>query len=250
MCKNMKKLIIAVIIYLSISPSINAQEYDQVGLVSRFGISVGVFPVWVFPDLGPINNEISKMGLNNLSSNVFTLGGGGYAYIMLVDNLRLGGIGFGGSTSEKKLVNGFDKEVEYSYGLGGLTVEYTLPTNVNRFAFSVGAIIGAGSAEIDIYQNKRELPWDVVWNEVQQNGKATENINRKLKNSFFTFAPTLNVDIAVTRFMALRLGGGYIYTFNKDWKADNDIDVKGVPSGLNSDTFFIQAGLLFGFFTF
>ncbi|MCK9280253.1 MAG: hypothetical protein M0P71_06515 [Melioribacteraceae bacterium] len=246
----MKKILIVVIIYFAISTHINAQEYDQVGLVSRFGISAGVFPVWVFPDLGPINNEISKMGLNNLSSSVFTLGGGGYAYIMLIDNLRLGGLGFGGSTSEKKIVNGFHKEVEYSYGIGGLTVEYTLPINISRFAISVGAIIGAGSAEIDIYQNKSNLPWDVVWNDVQQQGKTTDNINRKLKNSFFTFAPTLNVDIAITRFMAIRLGGGYIYTLNRDWKVDNDIDLKGVPSGLNSDTFFIQTGLLFGFFTF
>ncbi|NMB81484.1 MAG: hypothetical protein GYA14_06665, partial [Ignavibacteria bacterium] len=101
----MKKILAILLLIVLIKPSF-AQEGEDVGWVARFGLAGGFNPSFVFPNLDPLNIEVRKMGLKELSSSgMFLWGGGGYAYIMLIDNLRLGGIGIGGSTNSKGLVN-------------------------------------------------------------------------------------------------------------------------------------------------
>ncbi len=220
-----------------------AQSEEEIGLVSRFGIAGGISPVILFPNLNSINKELAGIGMDQFSTSVmFNFGGSGYAYIMLVDNLRVGGIGFGGTISRSKDINGSSNEVNYNYGIGGITIEYTLPF-IKKIAVSVGTIVGAGSSSIEIFKNKAGFTWNNVWGET-----TTQNISEKIKNSFFTLAPTLNFDYPATRFMAIRLGIGYVYSFNDEWKANNSQSILGVPSDLNSKSFFIQTGVYFGFF--
>lgn len=238
----MKKIFFSILLFVTFC-SVKAQNAEEVGLVSRFGIAGGFSPVIVFPNLTPINNELQQLGISEFStSGMLNFGGSGYAYIMLVDNLRIGGIGFGGTISRSKIINGLSNEINYNYGVGGLTIEYSLPF-INKVAVSIGTIIGAGSSSIEVYKNKSDFSWDGVWGET-----STQNISRKMSNTFFTIAPTLNADFPVTRFMALRLGIGYVYSFNDRWKADNDQSLTNVPSDLNSKSFFIQTGIYFGFF--
>ncbi|MFA3784102.1 hypothetical protein ABRY23_13665 [Melioribacteraceae bacterium 4301-Me] len=238
----MKRVFFAILLY-SFFSSLQAQNDEEVGLVSRFGIAGGFTPIIVFPNLSPINDELNKLGIDEFStSGMLNFGGSGYAYIMLIDNLRIGGIGFGGTLSRSKIINGYSNEINYNYGIGGLTIEYSLPF-INKIAVSVGTIIGAGSSSIEIYRNKSNFSWDDIWKE-----NTTQNINRKLSNTFFTIAPMINADFPITRFMAVRLGVGYAYSFNDNWKADNDQSLIGVPADLNSKSFFIQTGIYFGFF--
>ncbi|MCW9098471.1 MAG: hypothetical protein OQJ93_13885, partial [Ignavibacteriaceae bacterium] len=78
----------------------------------------------------------------------------------------------------------------------------------------------------------------------------SENFNKKLKNSFWMFTPTINLDYPLYRFVTIRLGVGYQLAFADDWTADNDQPVSGIPSDLNSNSFFIQSGIFVGFFSF
>jgi hypothetical protein len=64
------------------------------------------------------------------------------------------------------------------------------------------------------------------------------------------FTPTLNLDVPINRFILIRLGAGYQISFNDDWTADNDKELRGVPSDLNANTFFVQSGIFIGFFSF
>jgi hypothetical protein len=77
-----------------------------------------------------------------------------------------------------------------------------------------------------------------------------DDINYKISNTFFTVVPTLNLDVPINRFVALRFGGGYIFNFNDTWKVNNDKNISGVYSQLTSNNFFIQTGIYFGFFAF
>ncbi len=247
---KMKKILFVALIFLS-SNSFFAQEGEDVGWVARFGLAGGFNPSFVFPNLNPINTEVRKMGLSEISSSsLFLWGGGGYAYIMLIDNLRLGGIGISGSTGSEGMVNGYNREVNYNYSLGGLTVEYTLPF-IKHMAFSVGAIIGAGSQSIEIYQNKNDYTWGSIWGKVNTGGILMhDDVNYEISNTFFTIVPTLNLDVPINRFVALRLGGGYIFNFNDSWKVNNNRNISGVFKELTSNNFFIQTGIYFGFFGF
>lgn len=246
----MKKLLFTLLFFVSVQISFS-QEGEDVGWVARFGLAGGFNPSFVFPNLDPVNAEVRKMGLGELSgSGMFLWGGGGYAYIMLIDNLRLGGIGIGGSTSSKGIVNGYNREVNYNFGLGGVTVEYTLPF-IQHVALSVGAIVGAGSQSIEIYQNKNDYTWSSIWGKVNSSGILMhDDVNYEISNTFFTIVPTLNLDVPINRFVALRLGGGYIFNFNDSWKVNNDRNISGVFNELTSNNFFIQTGVYFGFFAF
>jgi hypothetical protein len=64
------------------------------------------------------------------------------------------------------------------------------------------------------------------------------------------FTPTVNLDFPLNRFILIRLGVGYQLAFNDDWTADNEQELKNVPSDLNANAFFIQSGLFIGFFSF
>ena len=215
-----------------------------------FGGGGGYTPGWYFPNLESLNKELTSIGVPKLSeSGFYSSGGAGFIYIGFVDYLRIGGMGFGGSASETSArdANGFTKEIIYNLTGGGVTVEYSLPF-IRNIAVSTGFIFGAGSMRIDVNNNNGNFSWDDIWNETQKH--TTQNINRSISNSFFIFAPTLNVDIPLYRFVSFRIGAGYQITFGGDWKVDNDKDISNVPSDLNGNTFFLQSGIFIGFFSF
>lgn len=240
----MKKVIVLIVLIVAFSTQ--AQSISQVGWVAKFGVAGGFSTVYVMPELVPLDSYLEGFGLSKMSDKgVLTWGGGGYAYIMVVPNLRIGGMGFGGSISENATINGINKEAVYSIGGGGLTIEYTLPF-IKKAAVSIGAMIGGGSAELELYQNKGLADWNDVWTDIA-NAKLNSH---KLTNEFFTISPTLNLDIPITRFMAFRLGAGYLLSFSNEWTVDNGITLSTVPENLNSSSFFIQTGLYFGFFAF
>ena len=71
-----------------------------------------------------------------------------------------------------------------------------------------------------------------------------------MSNAFFTITPTLNIDIPITRFIAFRIGGGYVLTLGDSWKIENGQELLNVPSQLSGNSFYIQTGIFFGFFAF
>ncbi len=206
--------------------------------------------MWLFPDFDELNSMMPGFGVDDLpSSGIFGLGGGGYAYIMLIDNLRIGGTGFSSSVERNAVVDGFNKKIVYSQGAGAFTAEYTLPF-VKGVAVSLGAMIGGGSQSIQVFKNKGNFDWNTVWSELSESDSKSENISRELSNSYFMISPTLNVDIPLNRFIALRIGGGYLISLGDNWEMENGQILENVPSSIKTNTFFIQTGIFFGFFAF
>ncbi len=207
-----------------------------------FGGGIGYVPAWYIPNIDPINVQLNEIGMSELSSSGFYSSGiAGYLYVGFVKNLRIGGMGYGGSVS----TSDENREVIYSLGGGGLTVEYTLPF-IKDIGVSVGAAIGTGSLELEIYRNSGDFTWEGTWDP----NVPSEGYNRKLENSFWMISPTVNLDYPIYRFVSLRLGVGYQIAFADEWTADNDQAVSGIPSDLNSNSFFIQSGIFIGFFSF
>lgn len=215
---------------------------------SPFALGGGYTPGWYAPKMDVLNTELKNFGAGELSTSGFYVSGGaGFVYLpFVVPNLRIGGMGFGGSTSESTVINGISKEVKYSLSGGGLTVEYTLPF-VRDLGISVGAIIGVGSLEIELNKNSGSFNWGVSLSELNT---SSTDVSRRFTNSYWIFSPTLNIDVSVYRFVAFRLGAGYQFTFGNDWEADNGQSLSGVPSDINGKSFFIQSGIFIGFFSF
>ncbi len=237
-----KKILIA---SLFLTTSFN---YGQSGQFfdAPFGGGIGYVPAWYIPNVDPINNQLNQIGMPELSTSGFYSSGiAGYLYVGFVKNLRIGGMGYGGSIS----TSDENREVIYSLGGGGLTIEYTLPF-IKNLGVSLGASIGAGNLELDIYRNSGSFSWEGTWEILSDPNVTSESYYRKLQNSYWMFSPTINLDYPIYRFVSLRLGAGYQITFADDWTADNDQSVSGIPSDLNGNSFFIQSGIFIGFFSF
>ena len=238
------KLVLTV--FLIVTPVIISQQGTYFD--APFGGGIGYVPSWYIPDLAPINAELQLSGMPELSTSGFYSSGiGGFIYIGFVKYLRVGGMGYSGSISEIQQENMVNREVVYSLGGGGLTVEYTLPF-VKDLGISVGAVIGGGNLEIELYRNTGSFNWQGLWEEF--NNPTADNSHSTITNSFWMFSPTINIDFPLYRFVIIRIGGGYQFTFNDDWTADNNQALSDVPSDLNSNAFFIQSGIFIGFFSF
>ena len=205
-------------------------------------------PAWYILNLAPVNIELKSIGMPELStSGFYSSGGAGFIYLGFIKFLRVGGMGYGGSVTSTQTVDGVNREVVYSLGGGGITIEYTIPI-IKDIALSIGAIIGAGTLKIQLYKNSGNFTWQGTWEEFASD--ESTSFSRTLENSYWMFTPTVNLDFPLNRFILIRLGVGYQLAFNDDWTADNEQELKNVPSDLNANAFFIQSGLFIGFFSF
>jgi hypothetical protein len=224
---------------LNIQTSAQTNKYFDAPFGGGGGFVVG----WSLPNVDPINLKLKEIGIPELStSGVFTTGGSGFIYIGVIKNLRVGGMGYGGTISSSSTTNGINNEAIYSLGGGGLTVEYTLPF-IKNIGVSIGAILGGGSMSLELYSNDGNFSWEGILDN-------PSNISRTIDNSFWIFTPALNADFPVYRFVSLRAGIGYQFTFAGDWEAENGQSISGIPSDLSADGFFIQVGIFAGFFSF
>lgn len=244
----MKKLIIFFVFTALITSRVLSQDFSR--LSSKFGGGGGFIGVWIIPNVETLNEKLPSLGIDKLSkTGFFGTGGAGFISLWFVDNFRIGGIGFGGSTSESAMKDGFKNEIVYSYSGGGFTIEYILPT-FQGAAIAVGAAIGAGEANVELFRNKDDYEWNNIWNNLSDPSINDQNSYHKLNSVFFSITPMLNVDIPLNRFVAFRIGGGYTLPIGGKWTIDNDRTIANVPSKFSKDAFYIQMGLFLGYFAF
>jgi hypothetical protein len=240
----MKKCLILFSIFII---SFEGYTQTQQFFDSPFGGGGGFTPGWTFVNVSSLNNELSSINMPQVAKNgIFTTGGGGFIYIGFVPGLRVGGMGYGGSTTNSSNITTvnrqtYNTETLYSIGGGGMTIEYTLPF-IKSFGVSPGLIIGGGNITVELYQNTINNGWDGIGSSL--------GLHNTLKNNFWLIAPTVNVEIPFYRFLCFRIGAGYNFTLGEKWTYNNDQSLNGVPSDFNGKNFFIQTGIFIGFFSF
>lgn len=249
----MKKFYFLIALFIITAHNIMPQDspfYD-----APFGGGGGYTGGWIMPNVDGINVQLKNFDVPSLpSSGLYTSGGAGFIYLGFIRNLRVGGMGFSGSRTTSAIFypiyagpspypyTNYNREAVYSISGGGLTLEYTLPF-VKDFGVSVGAVIGRGSLNIQLYSNMGTITWDNYWN-------AAPGSSSSLKNSFWLFTPTLNVDVPAYHLLSFRIGAGYQYTFGSSWTYDNNKDITNAPSDINGNSFYIQAGIFVGLFSY
>jgi hypothetical protein len=242
----MKKILLVTIVFLFLTFFNFAQEssfYD-----APFGGGVGFTPFWFVPNVSSLNSQLSIFNYPQVkTSGFYSSGFDGFIYLGLVKNLRIGGIAFGGSSSNKTNGPGYQKETIFSINGGGFTVEYTFPF-IKVFALSIGTILGGGSIQVNLFKNSGAAEWSEVLSDASN--PFSNLVNRTLKESYWILSPTLNADIPAYRMVSFRLGVGYQFTFWNKWSYDNSIDLYNVPAGIDGKSFFVQAGIFVGLFSF
>lgn len=219
----------------------------------KFGGALGITPVMLYPDYGPINEVLRTANAGELSSGpIVTVGGQIYGYILFVQNLRFGYQWGSGSKSTSLLVVGNPdtrREVELSARYSGFNVEYVIPV-ANRLDLTVGGLLGWGGIDLTMNRDNGSLKdWNQLWSGFGGQGSASE-FTRKMSGSFFIYYPSANLEYAVFRWLGVRAGVGYMGMSGGSWKLDDKYDIDNVPGSVSGKGVTINTGIFVGTFIF
>jgi opacity protein-like surface antigen len=218
----------------------------------KIGGAIGYTPGWLMMDVDALNATIVAAGGTPFDGGTMMLNGGqGYAYILLVQNLRLGGVGMSGtrSTSRIEEATNTHRDVELSVGYGGVTVEYTVPV-VPRLDLTVGTVLGAGGMSITMRRDQGGAKvWDDLWDEFGSTASPSE-YSRTMDGSFFTYQPSVTLEFALMRWLGVRAGVGYLGMAGGSWELDGAYDLAGVPDDISANGWMINAGIYLGTFIY
>lgn len=247
----MKRVLTVLLLLFLFVPGAMAQDDDDIelrpnrrarggGIVGGGG---GVTPAWHFLNTVELNGALGAKGLPQLDEQgLFLFGGQGYAYVMFVPNLRIGGIGYGGSTEARRDADGRYQSTRLDVGAGGVLLEYVIP--FGRFHIALGGMLGSGSYTLTLTQGDNTgKTWDGLF---PSSPTAAVDSRHSLKSSFFTWQPSLTLEYELHPFIVLGLTGGY-FGGSGEWELDENFPVSGMPD-FRFESPFLRLGLTFGVF--
>lgn len=213
------------------------------------GFSVGYFT----PNLDAFNTNIARPFVGeDVKNTVILYGGQGFIPFPWVENLRVGGMGYGGQTEiccqDYVASSGQDltRSLKYSLGYGGLMLDYALPLGIDQFNILAGVELGLGGVEIEAIQAANRTSFDI---ETDFNTPSV-NITHTYSSSFFMYKPRVIFEFAPTNFLMLDLSVGYQGTSMGTWKVDGDVGLGDTQklNDINGSGFIVHFGINVGFF--
>lgn len=211
------------------------------------GGGAGVVPMFLFLRLGDLNSSLAPGQLPALNgSGMFLMGGGGYFYTGFIRNLRIGGVGAGGSMQNASdvVMNGVTKTTKLSMSYGGVSLEYVIP--FGNFHVAVGGVLGGGSVTVTLTSNTSSIDWNEL---VKMFGDRTfTNLMRhQLSRGYFAYQPTVSLEYVPHPLISARLTGGWYGMSGGGWSLNEDTPVTSPPD-LKLGGGFIQLGIFVGAF--
>ena len=223
------------------------QEEEETASWGKMGGGGGFIPIYFVPSLKDINTDLTQVGMPDFGSRgMIMYGGGGFAYVNLVRNMRIGGMGAGGSIDLTSTAKGIKRESTVGVGLGGLTVEYVVPVHP-KVDLAFGATIGGGKLSLRLARHDDATKnWDQDLNELKD-AAVSHDIIKEYGAPFFFVRPTACVEVHLYSWLGLRLGGGYYVSAPGSWSS-NGFDAAGLPSSFKAKGLSLEAGLFIGSF--
>ena len=247
----MKRSLILLLALFVVTASSYSQEEPPIPPRRSKEVKVGAFggltPGWLFLDVNPINEVLeSAKGAPLKDSGVPLLGGAGAAYIMVLPNFRVGGMGMAGSIKSTSLdALGVRRDAQLNVGFGGVTLEYVIPV-VDRLDVAVGTLLGGGGIDLVLRQDQGGAStWNQQWSFFGSGGSVS-NMTRKIGGSYFVWIPSVNVEYALLGWVGLRLGASYVGMSAPSWKVDDNYELLGVPSKVSGKGFMLNGGIFVG----
>ncbi|TAL66825.1 MAG: hypothetical protein EPN82_17030 [Bacteroidetes bacterium] len=217
--------------------------------VPYFSIAGGFTGTFFFANFDELDKLIEKnfpsMGNERFSgSNIFMPGAEGFTAIGIIPNMRLSFFGTGGSKNIKVSDTASTRSIDYSVSFNGLSFDYAfVPTR--RLAVLVGANLGWGTLAIEYYKTTSNIDWTKFGEDVNPG-----NFMSRAEAGMWLIQPHLNIEFAVTPFIALRASAGYSYSLMGNWKFNQNTSLDNVPKNVNGSGLYAQFGLFIGLFNY
>ncbi len=221
-------------------------QMAKVGAVGGFTTS------FLFMDMGPINDFLNgaKMGRPFSNSPIFLDGGAGSAYIMIIKNLRVGGIGMGGSSTVSVLdpATGIRRDATIQAGYGAVSFEYVV-TLLQHLDFVGGVQLGTGG--IDIVVRKSDgapITWSGEQGLLGSDNSSAGTVTRTLSGKFYIWIPSVSLEYSFVGWAGVRVGASYLGMSSPSWKLDSNYDILNVPGAVSGKGWTVNLALLVGTF--
>ncbi|HOP49799.1 MAG TPA: hypothetical protein PK887_04160 [Ignavibacteriales bacterium] len=224
------------------------QNYFMVA--NRLTFGGGINFNFVNVNIDPINDALfNKFISKKLKSNMFGIGGEGFASLMIVPNLRIGGFGYSASQEDNRVIDinnqKYSQNVAVEYSNGGISIDYLLPF-IRSFGLIIGTNLAYGEYKVSINQNKSYF----LWNDIGNNQEDNNIINRQILCKFYTLSPNIKIEIPLNNFIMFRTAFEYNFSFKNEYKQDDNRTLYNVPDKFNGDSYNIVAGIYFGLFNY
>ena len=184
----------------------------------------GGFDVYMLPlNIDVVKTKLTGIELDPFDDQMFLTCGGGWGYVG--KNIRLGGVGFGGSVVSDGQTGEIAKEVTLRLGMGGLIIEKTFHP-FNSSEIYIGTMVGGGTATLDLVQWSGPVKWDELWGGYTADSVATPNsfydYQSELESNFFVLIPTIGIRYNIFRWCAIGANVGYVYSHmdQRGWKME------------------------------
>jgi hypothetical protein len=237
----MKKFVITIFALFFICNISFAQYFN------KFSIFGGPMIGWQIPKVSELNYKVQQLEIPEFSSGGYlTLGGGGYIDIPGVHGLRVGafGTGFTENKVSDATTSGTINTAKYSLHYAAISVEY-VQKFMKHFDFTLGGNVGVGTTKLELSTfDASKSTWSNT-----SDSYSTANTVDTYTTTTFTFNPQVGIGYNVTKYMYLKLNAGYMMTLRGDWKLNDVLVVKSVPSGIKADGYNFSLGLNFGLFS-
>jgi hypothetical protein len=160
----------------------------------------GPMPGVVFLELSDLNQITAEAGYPALREVVLLMGGGGYAGATY--GVRVGGLGFGGSTE----ASAGDRSVTLSVDYGGLLIEKGVRAD-GDLTVVLGSLLGGGSLDLRLVKNLPGSFSDAV----------TSPYVSTLSRDFFAVQPYVAFEVRPLSWAWARLQFGLLWTLAEPW---------------------------------
>jgi hypothetical protein len=215
--------------------------------VPYFAIGVGFVASANFLPTDDVNARCKALGLDDIGSPMFVLGGEAFSAIGFIPNVRAGFSWTGGSRQASKdttldQVN-VKRALEYHVTLYTVHVDYAFVL-AKGLSLLPGLGFGVGSQAMKQYQSVNDRTWS------DYNGMATPpDMYSFLDRAVYYVPARLNLEYAITPFVAVRGQAAYTYQVGSgNWLGNHVATVGGAPDGLTVNAFSAQVGLFVGLF--
>ena len=233
-------------------PNTDPYNFDDVPVdaAGRIYIAIGggYLGVLSFADHTELNKVADTLGLSHISGPMLLNGGGGFSSLLIIDNVRVGVYGLGGSKSTQKdtLINGttFTRSLKFSQSVTGLQFDYAIRLS-RDFTLLPGVMVGANDYTMEVTQsNSNGEPLGSIIP-----GQEGSSFNSRINNSSLYYNAGINLEWVPFRLMMLRAGAGYNGVLAASWSDANGTTVSGVPE-VSTNGLSVQFGLFVGVFQF
>ncbi len=192
----------------------------------------GFYISYITFDMDALNTKLAEYDYPGFDKGIIGLGGGGFA---IIDNLLIGGEGFGGNITAESATH----KLTCSCSGGFFDIGYGIPL-FNRIQFFGIIGIGGSGATIQFYPQNADVAFDSL----------LVNPARESAISYSTFSLNLSTGIQIfnlgSNFVHGLIRGGYILNVTgPDWKLRGGNELFGGPD-IGQGFPYIGVSLLFG----